>query len=1051
MTDQPDTKPVRCSCGKRLRVSARAVKVKCPGCQKIMDFGIKPTDATECPTCHRSMRGHKVCPRCHPDPEKRAAARVLDIPEVAVPVAPGADWEGWEIQVAKDKIQRYSELAPIRDLLVAGTIGPDHYARKLAPAPDRQVQVKAWERAKEWRTIREGLAREEFEIRNLYEPVWAHGLKGAFWGAVILTSLNALGGIVGIGLDVAWPMAGSLLAAILLLLVASYTESKAASVLATVIMVVMGVVYKKNGGCVMFGFMMGQLFFAFVVAWPVGFVVGSLVGLCRLSFLPQAPIDEQWKSNANLRTGLAVPGIACWAVAGLVAYIFGNMMLAEKREEWISGISKKAPTDEVRNPWVDKVNDAFNMQPVIPGPPMGRFGGPDPDPRFMGEERYVPPAPRTDKIVVQVDNGSEQELTVSLDGTPRGSVGRFGTAVLELDKGKHEIVVSAGGQAVDTFTEEFDHGSVYTLNPLGRQAYLRGEELVEAQRIVKSHTGLALKERDYGAITRIVPEKPSPAEAAAIIEAPPRLYQAQPADLERAAAAMIAGGLEDRLIARFPKLPEQQQRAFLPALAAASPAGRLKLIETVKDKYALQQWIALETFTLDDTLAKALDEKLKTDHGWIQKLQAGAASLDAAWIVPKLLELAAGNVIADDKAIAAIRDAGAAHTAQGVSILTAWASGTDAARRKLGLDGLAVLGVDASAMVPQLMKSLKESKDLRQRQSIAASIANYAVEPTAANLPLLVDALQSSQPVLTAWAMKALAGARPKQVPEVKTAVVPLAELLQAGTADSKQVIELLGSWGPVSTDAIPVLVSQWIAKWARDDEIESALKRIEPGAPKKTIAALAALLESANTTSRGHILTALAKYGADAAEALPALEKLVDGSRAEATAAITCLGAIGAPAVPALRKALKNKEESVQREALEALQKMGEDAKAAAKDIVEILRKNPRSYQARDALKGIGTAAIPAVKELLKDKDKELREQGCQILGAFGKEGVPALVDALGDKEPQVKREAIDQLGRIGAEARAALPALKKLAKEKDETVFKFAAENAIRLIEGK
>lgn len=86
------------------------------------------------------------------------------------------------------------------------------------------------------------------------------------------------------------------------------------------------------------------------------------------------------------------------------------------------------------------------------------------------------------------------------------------------------------------------------------------------------------------------------------------------------------------------------------------------------------------------------------------------------------------------------------------------------------------------------------------------------------------------------------------------------------------------------------------------------------------------------------------------------------------------------------------------------------------------------------DALRRIGSAAVPALVRSLKSTDPDVRLRAAEILGRMGpeaKESVPDLIERLGDDDPRVRKMAIRALGQIGPAAAAAVPALIRVLHE--------------------
>lgn len=90
------------------------------------------------------------------------------------------------------------------------------------------------------------------------------------------------------------------------------------------------------------------------------------------------------------------------------------------------------------------------------------------------------------------------------------------------------------------------------------------------------------------------------------------------------------------------------------------------------------------------------------------------------------------------------------------------------------------------------------------------------------------------------------------------------------------------------------------------------------------------------------------------------------------------------------------------------------------------------------DALRRIGSAAVPSLIQSLKSSDPDLRLQAIEILGRMGpeaKDAVPDLIERLGDDDPRVRKMAVRALGQIGPAAAAAVPELIRILQSSDQT----------------
>ncbi|MGL4461992.1 MAG: HEAT repeat domain-containing protein [Planctomycetia bacterium] len=130
-----------------------------------------------------------------------------------------------------------------------------------------------------------------------------------------------------------------------------------------------------------------------------------------------------------------------------------------------------------------------------------------------------------------------------------------------------------------------------------------------------------------------------------------------------------------------------------------------------------------------------------------------------------------------------------------------------------------------------------------------------------------------------------------------------------------------------------------------------------------------------------------------------------------------------------------------------------------AGKSVAEltVLLGSVTAKDRADAAMGLGklgreaALATPALAAALKDGDRQVRQLAADALGRIGApeaaSAVPALADALGDEDAAVRRMAAVSLGKLGPAAAAAIPALKKTAKDK-APIVQSAAEAALKKI---
>ncbi|HXP62825.1 MAG TPA: hypothetical protein VN829_20155, partial [Dongiaceae bacterium] len=86
----------------------------------------------------------------------------------------------WEVKFADGSVHSLSEEKEIVGAIMADEIKPDYECRRVTGLANA---AKAQEIR--WKRVSESLARSSFAIRTLFQPVWAHTVRGAEIGALM--------------------------------------------------------------------------------------------------------------------------------------------------------------------------------------------------------------------------------------------------------------------------------------------------------------------------------------------------------------------------------------------------------------------------------------------------------------------------------------------------------------------------------------------------------------------------------------------------------------------------------------------------------------------------------------------------------------------------------------------------------------------------------------------------------------------------------------------------------------------------------------------------
>ena len=182
--------------------------------------------------------------------------------------------------------------------------------------------------------------------------------------------------------------------------------------------------------------------------------------------------------------------------------------------------------------------------------------------------------------------------------------------------------------------------------------------------------------------------------------------------------------------------------------------------------------------------------------------------------------------------------------------------------------------------------------------------------------------------------------------------------------------------------------------------------------------------------------------FGAAGAPAVPALiQALGDSNSAVCCAAAEALGKLGDPqAIPALIQALGHDTDPFADDLdLDAVDDLDLDA------VLDAVYRDAVRAVAAEALVKIGTPAVPALIQALRDRSENVRFAAAEALGKLGDpQAVPALIQALGDSDWYVRRAAAEALVKIGTPA---VPALIRALGDSDSDVRAVAAWALVKI----
>lgn len=365
-----------------------------------------------------------------------------------------------------------------------------------------------------------------------------------------------------------------------------------------------------------------------------------------------------------------------------------------------------------------------------------------------------------------------------------------------------------------------------------------------------------------------------------------------------------------------------------------------------------------------------------------------------------------------------------------------------------------------------------EDDDVRSRA--ADAVAKFGDVAVAA----LVPKLKSEDKNERAQASQALNRLGPLAKSAIGALVESLGDEEWRVNSNARYTLQALGD------DAVPA-VTKALESESEKIRINAILVLGRQGASQQTIARLIGFINHEKLGSSAR--SALANCGrAAVGQLLEKLDSDDEPTRVAVSYSLASMGSGARDAVEPLIDRLQNDtSEKVRAQCAQALANTA-DAKAKS-PLIDALQNDKSADVRRNALAGLGNLALeeeelmPLLVKSLQDENGNVIEQAARILysrefkreaarpavlllaatlqdtqsdgswrrqyaaqalGKYGdKSAVPALISGLSDKSSYFRRYCIVALGNIGADAKAALPALRKLEDDEDESTRKAVA----------
>jgi HEAT repeat protein len=376
---------------------------------------------------------------------------------------------------------------------------------------------------------------------------------------------------------------------------------------------------------------------------------------------------------------------------------------------------------------------------------------------------------------------------------------------------------------------------------------------------------------------------------------------------------------------------------------------------------------------------------------------------------------------------------------QVVEPLLVLAGDKDLLVRRAAQRAIRALQLPRETLIPLMVKHLKEASPADVMGTL-----NTLAESGVMAVPLLIDCLKDKEAAY--WACLALA----EIGPAAKDAVPSLAALMTSPTPEIRmQALMALSEIGPDAQSALPAISKALESDTFGGVRYAAAFAIGKIGVrDTNSVATLKVAMNGKDKFLRMVSAWALAKISPnDSDTAAQAVELLVEGmqsddahSRRMAARALGELKASPEIVIPALVKALKDSDQTVVGNAIDALTSLG--PQVAPRAAAALQNKDLRTYAVRvlARLGGDAKEAVPALIAVLQDPDPEFVREAQFALGNIGPaaaSAVPALLRSLSSDNERVRNSAFYAIGHIGPAAKEAVPTLRKmLVTSKDQFV---------------
>jgi HEAT repeat protein len=392
-------------------------------------------------------------------------------------------------------------------------------------------------------------------------------------------------------------------------------------------------------------------------------------------------------------------------------------------------------------------------------------------------------------------------------------------------------------------------------------------------------------------------------------------------------------------------------------------------------------------------------------------------------------------------------------------------------------EALGRIGADSAKTAPVLIECLNDEAVIKPA---IQALGDMTPSPPNA-IPGLISALKNRNAEVRLAAVDVLIKFAPRP-PEISSALaaamkdrdenvhLAAAKAIAAGDAqaNSRIIPELIDALihgdhlvSPVAAEALkkqgdsiaPDLARLLTQDFDSRRAVWPLLSQLGPAGKAVAVNAMTDMYQKGDRNTRRAIVNMLKDFGADGALGIPILiECFKENDTAMNNAAREALRKIGAAAAPALSEALKHKDVSVRQNAANLLAEIGPAGASSVPALIESLKDYKTSYRSVLALGNMGAAAKEAVPAMLH---AVLRiddvDDAAKSIANIGSSAVPALIDGLKDSNSRSRWIAATALGYLGGSAQEAVPALNAVLSDKDSSLKKAATEALARVKSGK